>query len=348
MTIVVPGVIFPDSFVRNIVVTLEAMGHKVVNVRTARHYHHQNRILHTFWKYLPLAVPSLERAAWNNLVKTVAKLQPDLVLLTYGVPPQVLRDIRVACGAKIVCWFTDPVANYYRGYLIAGSYDALFIKEPFLVPLLREKLEINAYYLPEACNPLWHTPVELTEQDRKEFGCELAAIGSLHYYRARMLEPFLSHDLRIWGSNCPLWIDSSAREKYQGKYVAEHIKAKSLRAADIVLNTMHYAEVDGVNCTLFEAAGCGAFQIADWKPALPALFEPETEIVTFRTRADLKDKVSYYLAHAQERLAIALRARQRAHRDHTYEQRLSAILSVVGLAPVTHSPSLELALGSSQ
>jgi spore maturation protein CgeB len=88
-----------------------------------------------------------------------------------------------------------------------------------------------------------------------------------------------------------------------------------------------------VNCTLFEAAGCGAFQIADWKPALPELFEPEREIVTFRTRRELEEKVDYYLAHPEERREIAHRACTRAHREHTYEKRLKKMFEVMGLAP---------------
>jgi spore maturation protein CgeB len=331
MTIVVPGLILPDSFVRNIVVTLEGMGHKAVNVPTAWSQRVRSRLFKTLCIYTELGIPQLEIAAWNRLVRTVARLQPELVLLPYAAPPQVLRLLRDASGAKIVCWFTDAISNFYRSYLIAGSYDALFIKEPSLVPLLRNKLGLNAHYLPEACNPLWHNAVCITEQDRSEFGCDLVAQGNLHYYRARMLEPFHSYDLRIWGPQCRAWIDSPSREKHQGRCLAEHTKAKALRAAKIVLNTMFYTEVEGVNNTLFEAAGCGAFQIADWKPALPALFEPETEIVTFRTRAELQEKVEYYLSHPKERDRIAQRAHDRAHRDHTYELRLRTIFSVVGL-----------------
>jgi spore maturation protein CgeB len=94
---------------------------------------------------------------------------------------------------------------------------------------------------------------------------------------------------------------------------------------------MFYSEVEGVNCTLFEAAGCGAFQISDWKPSLPELFEPEREVVTFRTRQELKAKVDYYLAHPAERQEIADRAYARAHREHTYEKRLEKMLEILGL-----------------
>jgi spore maturation protein CgeB len=332
LKIVVVGAQFPDSFARNVSVSLEHMGHLVTNVSTSRAYHNQNRVFQAFWIYAPRAFPLLERVAYDKLVKTVAANQPDLVLLTQGLPPQVLKRLSEVSASKLVCWFTDPVANFYRGYLIAGSYDAIFVKESHIVPLLRDKLGLNAHYLPEACNPLWHTAITLSESDRREFGCDLAAIGSLHYYRARMLEQFVSYDLKIWGNACPSWVESPTRAKYQHRLVAEQSKAKAVRAAQIVVNTMNYAEIEGVNCTLFETAGCGGFQITDLKPTLPSLFEPEREIVTFQSRAELKEKVDFYLAHPQERFAIAERAYKRAHKDHTYEQRLRAMFSVLGLA----------------
>jgi spore maturation protein CgeB len=113
-----------------------------------------------------------------------------------------------------------------------------------------------------------------------------------------------------------------------GRPVYEVEKAKAFLAAKIVLNTLHYAEIEGVNCRVFETAGCGAFQITDWKPALLDLFEPDREIVTFRTRAELKDKVDYYLQHPDQRERIARAGHIRAHRDHTYAQRLSWIFEL--------------------
>ena len=77
MTIVVPGLILPDSFVRNIVVTLEGMGHKAVNVPTAWRQRVQSRLFQKLFIYMELGIPQLEIAAWNRLVRTVAKLQPE-------------------------------------------------------------------------------------------------------------------------------------------------------------------------------------------------------------------------------------------------------------------------------
>ncbi len=339
MKVLVVGPQFPDSFARNIVVTLDRMGHQVAGVQGARVRHHGRRLPNLFWGCLPQAFPALERKVFREVVHRAAALQPDLVLVTYArLPPEIVRELKRVCGGKIVCWYTDSPANMGRQHLIASSFDAVFVKEPSMVRILREKLGLDAFYLPECCNPVWHRRVSPADDDRRKYGCDLAAQGTLHYYRARMLEIFEDYDLKIWGRNCPAWLNSPVKKHYANCFIAEGQKARALLSSKVVINTVHYSEVEGVNCTLFEAAGCGAFQVADWKPALADLFEPETEIVTFRTRQELKEKVDYYLAHPEERREIAGRAYARAHREHTYEKRLQKMFEILGSAPENAVP----------
>jgi spore maturation protein CgeB len=345
MRTLVVGPQFSDSFTRNISVTLGRMGHEVINVEGTRFRHHGRRLPNLWWTYVPKAFPALEKRIFGEVVRAAAAVQPDLVLVTYGImPPEVVEDVRKACKGKVVCWFIDPVTSLYRCYLLASQFDAVFLNEPFLVRVLRGKLGLKAFYLPECCNPLWHKRVSLTGEDRRKYECDLTAQGTLHYYRARMLEVFADYDLKIWGRNCPSWIASRSTSHCTHHYIAERDKAKALGAAKIVVNIMYYSGIEAVNCTLFEAAGCGAFQIADWRPCLPDLFEPEREIVTFHTREELKEKVDYYLTRPEKCSEIADRAYTRAHREHTYEVRLKKMFEVLGLSseavPIPESTAL--------
>jgi spore maturation protein CgeB len=331
--ILVVGPQFPDSFARNISVTLQVLGHQVTNENGTHTRHHGNRYWNALWRNLRGGFPYLEKWSFDELIRRAKALQPELVLITNGVmPPQVVARLRKECCAKVACWFTDGISNLHRQYLLASPFDAIFLKEPFMVRTFREKLGLNAHYLPEACNPQWHKHMEVTNAEDATYRCDVAAVGSFHYYRARMLEGFEGYNLKIWGSNCPPWISSPIKDRYTHHYVKEEEKAKAYLSAKILINTVFYSEIEGVNCTLFEAAGCGAFQIADWKPSLPKLFEPEREIVTFRSGRELKEKVDYYLNHPEERLEIAHRAYLRAHREHTYEIRLTKIFDLLGVS----------------
>jgi len=331
LRVIIDGPQFPDSFQRSISDNLKAMGHEVTCVQSNLS-RRPGRIRYALRSHLAKAVPALERASWRRLIRTTRAVHPDLVLTDWYTPPEVVRELKDVCTAKVACWYVDSPMNLGRMYLLACPYDAVFTKETSLVAALREKLGLQAHYLPECCNPLAYRRVALSEQDYTKYGCDLAAMGSMHYWRARMLEVFEGYDLKIWGTNCPPWLVSPARQHYTNRYVAGEAKAKALLAAKIVINIIHLAEIDGVNGALFQIAGCGAFQIADWKPSLPKLFEPEREIVTFRTRQELKEKVDYYLAHPEERREIAGRAYVRAQREHTYEKRLGRIFEVLGLA----------------
>jgi spore maturation protein CgeB len=114
-----------------------------------------------------------------------------------------------------------------------------------------------------------------------------------------------------------------------GEYVAGRTKALAFRGAKIVLNTMHYAEIRGINSRLFEATGCGGFVLSHTGPELASYYEPGVEVVTFNSPSELSDIVTYYLSATEERHRIAKAGQIRAHRDHTYPSRLRHMLKVV-------------------
>lgn len=330
MRILVAGSFYADSFARNIAETLERMGHAVLPIKDTQRYRWLNVGWTRTWSILERAFPSIERTDQRGVVRAIEAFQPNLVVITTGnITPQIIHEMRHASEAKLVAWFPDHLANLWRQYLLASDLDAWFFKDRYMVETFRAKLGLNAHYLPEACQPVWHRRVQLTEADRRKYGCDLCTASNMYYYRARVLEIFNEYDLKIWGLDYPRYLDSPLRAHYPGIYVAEGEKAKAFSAAKIVLNTMFYAEIQAVNQRLFEGTGCGAFVITDWNPALPELFEPEREVVTFRTRQELKEKVDYYLAHPEERQGIADRGYARAHREHTYEKRLGRMLEIV-------------------
>jgi spore maturation protein CgeB len=328
MRILIVGDQYPESFGKEIAVGFEELGHEVYAVDNLVWPRGSTRQRAT--TLLARVFPRVEWRVNEQICKKAEAVQPDLILTTYtNILPQAVRRLRATTGAKLAHWFPDHLANFDRQYVLASHYDALFFKEPYIVEFFRKKLGRNAHYLPEAFTPKWHKRVELTPEEVAFYGCDLTTASNMYYYRAVMLEQFQNYDMKIWGTSFPRWMESPLKKVYQNVYVAEEEKAKAFTAAKIVLNTMHYGEIQGVNKRTFEAAGCGAFQIADSKPVLRDLFEPGEEIVTFETAAELKEKVDYYLARPDERQAIARRAYERAHRDHTYAHRLRQMLAVI-------------------
>jgi spore maturation protein CgeB len=82
----------------------------------------------------------------------------------------------------------------------------------------------------------------------------------------------------------------------------------------------------------FEIPGCGGFQLSEYADRIEEFFVPDKEIVTYTSTAEMIDKISYYLDHDTERIAIAEAGHRRALRDHTYEQRFRELFRQMGIA----------------
>jgi spore maturation protein CgeB len=147
--------------------------------------------------------------------------------------------------------------------------------------------------------------------------------------RVRLLDRLIAKGipLRLYGGGFPRWVgDTQAKSVHTGRYVTREEKARIFRSAAGVLNTMHPAEVSGVNARLFEATGCGAAVLTEFRPTVPELFEVGKEILMFHDFDDLLEQATRLLSEPGLTARLGDAATQRAHRDHTYDLRVTAIL----------------------
>ncbi len=86
---------------------------------------------------------------------------------------------------------------------------------------------------------------------------------------------------------------------------------------------------DGVSTRTFEIPACGGFMLHEDNPELRALFVPGAECGVFTSLDDLCEKVAYYLAHEDERVAIAERGHARCVPAYSYYERAREMLEVV-------------------
>jgi spore maturation protein CgeB len=89
---------------------------------------------------------------------------------------------------------------------------------------------------------------------------------------------------------------------------------------------MHPAEVKGVNARLFEAAGCGAAVLTEFRPAVRELFEVGEELLVFHDFDELIDQASRLLNESTLTAQLGDAATRRAHTDHSYDARVATIL----------------------
>jgi spore maturation protein CgeB len=150
--------------------------------------------------------------------------------------------------------------------------------------------------------------------------------------RVRLLERLAAKGipLRLYGAGFPRWLgETPIRAAHTGRCITRDEKARVFRSAAGVLNTMHLAEVAGVNARLFEATGCGAAVLTDFRPTIPDLFAVGDEVLVFHDFDNLVDQATRLLGETGLTSRLGDAAARRAHRDHTYDLRVTEILEKI-------------------
>lgn len=286
----------------------------------------------------PARLPVLENS-YLRLVSQAIWMQaqeqkPDLVLAMAQAPLDrpTLARMREA-GIRTVMWFVEDFRLFTYWQMYAPLYDAFAViqKEPFL-----EKLatigQKHAFYLPLAALPDFHKPLDLSADEKKEFGSALSFLGAGYPNRRLAFRPLADKDFKIWGND---WDDEKTLAKNMqrgGQRINEEDAVKIYNATNINLN-LHSSinsenlvgNGDFVNPRTFELAAMGKFQLVDKRSLMPELFA-DNELATFSTIEEFYNKIDYFLAHPQEAEEIAMRGRKRVLAEHTYEKRMRALI----------------------
>lgn len=340
MHILVIGRFYSESFALHIAETLETMGCGVsryevearLSVPASVLSGYPDKVLRTVYA-LTDQVPALRARQMHGLWNLIDSCKPlDLVLVCNDfLWPDEVGRVKAIAKCPVAMWFPDSIANIGRGYFFTAPYDALFFKDPFIVERVRQVVRGSVYYLPECMNPARHCfEGELSIEDRGRYGCDITTAGNLHSYRVAFFSHLTDFRVKIWGHAPPKWLKMGAvAPMFQHRPVHNIEKAKAFKSAKVVLNNLHYSEMEGVNVRTFEVAAASAFQLIDWRRGLAQLFEDGVEIVSFSGIDDLKGKIRQYLPDEEFRRAVGAAGKRRAIADHTYEKRLRLLLDTM-------------------
>lgn len=312
-----------DDFAANIIAGLEdlgipavALGEPIPPLPGRR----TNAIAYTLRRD-PRLGPLIEQ----GLVRRAEEQEVDVVITVVSLTPTTVRAL-CSAGARVAMWFPDHVANLGSLWMFDAPYDALFFKEPVLVRRLTSLLTLPVYYLPEACNPRIHRPVESTEASGK-----VAVIGNLHPIRARLLDRLADDGipLAIYGSPFHAELHSSLQPFHAGRYVRGLDKSAVFSSAAAVLNNFHPAEIEGVNCRVFEATAAEGALVSEHRAELKAFFDVGDEILEFRSYEELLDALRRLVDDAGLGKKLGKAASIRCRAEYTYSKRLSSLLDIV-------------------
>ncbi len=267
----------------------------------------------------------------------VAEFNPEICIVLAQAPVGPTFPGRLAeKGIVSAFWYVENWRHMPYWKDIAPHYDYFFHIQPGEFERQLEAAGCTSHaFVQTACDPDVHRPVELTEEERKRYGCDVSFAGAGYFNRIQTFKGLTDYDFKIWGVN---WRDRDLARNVAGeeRFFSTEEYMKIVAGSKINLNlhsSSHHEGVDpkcdAINPRVFEVAAAGGFQVCDPCIGLDQLFDFETEMPVYRNLAECRKLLDHYLAHPEEREAVARRARDRALKDHTYEQRAKQMLDLL-------------------
>ena len=343
LRIAVVGPIYGGSLpiTRYVVGALESLGH---DVRWLDHSVHA-----TSYQQLELLKNSQHRLALQSKYAemlsrvTMAQLAedpPDLVL-SLAQAPLILPALEHLRRKKFLTamWFVENYRHLTYWQQLAAGYDFWFViqQEPCIAALKRAGAK-DVRYLPMAADPSLHRPLELTREEREEYGSDVSFVGAGYANRREIFPRLVGQGwkFKLWGNEWDGATGLTSVLQRNGARVDTDTCQKIFNASSVNLNLHSWAgagfdpDGDFVNPRTFELAACGAFQLTDRRSLMPDLFT-EHEIATLSSPDELPLEITRWLREPEQRAAMATQARRRVLAEHTYGHRMRDLLSRIGV-----------------
>jgi spore maturation protein CgeB len=215
-------------------------------------------------------------------------------------------------------------------------YDWILTTKSYgVADLARELGVVRASFLPHCYDPETHFPALLDVEEARLYGCDSAFVGSWSPKKEQLLRiarerlPRLA--MKIWGNGwerATTLAGATMRRPVLGR---EYAKAIAGAKIDIALLTHAMGEASSGDLTTtrtFEIPAIGGFMLHERTAEAQSLFAEGRDCAMFGDGAELAEKIAYYLARPQERLAIARVGHARCLADgHSADDRAASVIA---------------------
>ncbi len=264
---------------------------------------------------------------FDVLFKQLKQINPDVIYFYSNIfitASQLLKLKTIA--KKVILQWTCPVwKNYPYQHFDFIITAAIQLREYF------NSKRIKCYYLQQAFDDALQNQLKSTNTNTQS---DVVFIGNFslgHILRYETLEYVLQQgiNLDIYGSGKnyvpehskvnkllkPGLFGLEMYQRYQHSKMAIHIHTTGIENDGINWNKFAGAK------RLFEITGAGTLLLTSHQDNIKDLFEIDQEVVTFKTKEELVQKIKYYLAHPQEAAHIAKAGQQRTLVHHSFRAR---------------------------
>jgi spore maturation protein CgeB len=269
--------------------------------------------------------------------QTVSEKKIDILISVAQAPlsSKVLEKCKEK-GIITVHWFMEDINRFSTWKQIAKYYDYFFvIQKDYAIDRIKDAGGKRVHYLPLACDPDIHVSMDLSPEERAEFGSQISFVGAGYNNRRYVFSKYAMDDFKIWGTEWPDVLPFSQMVQRKGARISVNEYIKIFNASEINLNLHSSHEKNGIDPTgdfvnprTFELASCKAFQLVDKRSLLSEHFAAD-EIATFETESELKDRIQFFLESPEERTSYIEKSYRRVIEEHTYEHRVRTMLEFV-------------------
>ena len=100
-------------------------------------------------------------------------------------------------------------------------------------------------------------------------------------------------------------------------------------ASKINLNITMRSIQSGLSQRIWDVLGCGGFLLTNYQSEIPEYFTIGEDLECYENLADLKEKITFYLAHDDIRYEIAQNGLKKTREQHTYIHRVLQIMRIL-------------------
>lgn len=278
------------------------------------------------WKKLSGYSHRLPRKYDNYVQKKYSRIINDAILSKYKfekpshvfiyndckVLPETIEFFKQN-GTKIIVFLGDDPNYLFPGkktFLITVmNADKIIVPDSGWIDGIKMLDMSNIIYSPVGTDTSVFFPMKPGAGDIEKYGADILFIGTGYFLnswgikRSALLNELCGLNMKIFGDN--QWRDMFPYfPDLKNHYFNETLSVKEVNTAcncakiyPVVVNS---GVINGVSTRVFDGIASGIFVLAEYKKDLDALF-PGGEVVSFKSKSELREKTEYYLKNENER-----------------------------------------------
>jgi spore maturation protein CgeB len=264
----------------------------------------------------------------KDFIKKIRSSIPELKLIISwdGVD---LKDINLYSSADIVFTPVNSITNNYRNlglksFTLPFAFEKTIINKISTRSLSADLSFVGSVYLGKG-----------SHIQRKEYLFELMKVGFNDFNISGSCDVFdnlFSKQMFSLIKNegfFALWEAYKLKMVSRGSLYGINMYNKFANSKIVFNSHIDLAGSNAGNIRMFEATGVGSCLLTDFKENITDYFKIDEEIVVYRTKAELIDKVSFLLKNQNKLREIAIAGQKRTLANHNYENRSKRLLEII-------------------